>query len=124
MNQYGRQAQIAWQTRAPVAYAGIKDPKTFFSELGEQAADQVVDLAYQIAGPDLPGEDFFSKLGRWNMARRQAEEIVRADLLTPQQEFLAQSEEEEPLTGFLQGTWEIDLDEYLAKQDRDSTDQD
>ena len=94
MNGYGRSAQRTWQELAPMAYAEIEDPESYFSELGEQAADQVVDLTRQIQGPDLPNETYFQKVGRINAAKMQAEEIVRAELLTPDSSLW---EEEEPL---------------------------
>ena len=94
MNEYGRSAQRTWQMLAPTAYNQIEDPETYFAELGEQAADQVVDLTRQIQGPDLPNETYFQKVGRINAAKMQAEEIVRAELLTPDSSLW---EEEEPL---------------------------
>jgi hypothetical protein len=48
----------------------------FFSTLGEEAARQIADLALELAGDDPPREDYLVKVGRLNMARLQAEEIV------------------------------------------------
>ena len=86
MNEYGKRAQRAWQQLAPSAYAQIPNPSLHFSTLGQTAADQVVDLTTQLVGPDVPGESSLQKIGRWNAAKMQAEEIVAADLLTPPRE--------------------------------------
>lgn len=94
MNGYGRSAQRTWQELAPMAYAEIEDPESYFAELGEQAADQVGDLTLQMQGPDLPNETYFQKVGRIQAAKMQAEEIVRNDLLTPSRELW--QEEDEP----------------------------
>ena len=93
MNGYGRSAQRTWQELAPTAYAEIEDPESYFAELGEQAADQVVDLTLQMQGPDLPNETYFQKVGRINAAKMQAEEIVRAEMLTPESEVLEEDDE-------------------------------
>lgn len=97
MNGYGRSAQRTWQQLAPTAYSQIEDPETYFAELGEQAADQVVDLTRQIQGPDLPNETYFQKVGRINAAKMQAEEIVRADLLMPDSSLWEEEDEDEGL---------------------------
>lgn len=86
MNRLGEFAENAWRTQAPSRYAQIENPKEHFSALGEEAADQVAMLTRQLQGPDQPGESFFDKVGRINMAKMQAEEIVRAEMLTPPQE--------------------------------------
>lgn len=127
MNGYGRSAQRTWQELAPMAYAEIEDPESYFAELGEQAADQVGDLTLQMQGPDLPNETYFQKVGRINAAKMQAEEIVRAELLTPDRELWeeaaeSENEDSELMTQFLalSATWQ----EYLngaPMQDSDET---
>lgn len=42
---------------------------------------RVDDLAYQIEGPDPVGEGYLEKVGRLNAAKRQAEELVLAELV-------------------------------------------
>lgn len=86
MSEYARFAEKAWRRLTPTQYAALLDPKTFFSDLGEQAANQVALLARQIEGPDVPGETYFQKVGRLTAAKRAAEEIVRTDWLTPPQD--------------------------------------
>ncbi len=83
MNKYGRQAQEAWKIASPTRYSQIQNPDEFFTDLGEQAQEQVDELQIKIVGPDPKGEGFLEKLGRLNAARNQAEEIVRYELLSP-----------------------------------------
>jgi len=85
MNQYGRRAQRHWQTHLPSQYSQINGPEQFFTEMGETIAEQIEDLAEQIAGPDQPGETYLDKLGRLNMARQSAEdEVMRETLPQPE----------------------------------------
>lgn len=92
MNTYGKFAQDTWKTLAPSQYALIPDPEAWFTDLGKQAETAVVDLMMQLEGPDIKGETYLEKVGRINASKRQAEEIIRAEMLTPQPE----DQEEEP----------------------------
>lgn len=76
MNQYGLTAMRHWARWLPEQYAAIPDPDSYFSDLGEEAAGQIADLTLDLAGDDPPGEDYLVKVGRLNMARLQAEEII------------------------------------------------
>jgi hypothetical protein len=88
MNHYGAMAQRHWERWLPERYATIQDPDSFFSMLGEEVARQIADLALDLAGDDPPGEDYSVKVGRLNMARLQAEEIVLREqvLLSPERD--------------------------------------
>lgn len=81
MNKYGRLAMEHWQRAAPSRVAELEDAEAFFTSLGEQVMDQVVDLLPQIQGQDKPGEEYLEKVGRLNMARKQAEEMVLTELV-------------------------------------------
>ena len=83
MNRFGRYALEAWSTLAPAALSQIPDPNRHFSVLGEEAESQWASLWPGLLEPDLPGEDFFGKAGRIEAAKMQAEEMIRAELLTP-----------------------------------------
>jgi hypothetical protein len=69
-------AQEWYQQYLPQAYEGIEDKPTFFGTLGEQAAQEIDQVADQLAGPDIPGEVFTEKLGRLTQARTAATELV------------------------------------------------
>ena len=86
MNHYGVTAQRHWERWLPARYAAIQDPDSFFSTLGEEVAERIADLTLDLAGDDPPGEDYLVKVGRLNMARLQAEEIVLREqvLLSPE----------------------------------------
>ena len=94
MNRYGTMLKDQWTQADPEMVVSLEDPETYFSQLGEQAAEQVADLSLNLAGPDKPGEEYLEKVGRLNMARRQAEEIVLAELQPPS--YLDADEPEEP----------------------------
>jgi hypothetical protein len=81
MNKYGTLARDHWSRVAPIRYAALPSPEEFFQDLGEQVLSQVDDLSRQIAGADPVGETYLEKVGRLTMAKRQAEEIVLADLV-------------------------------------------
>ena len=95
MNTYGKFAQEAWKTTAPAEYALIPDPDQWFEALGEEAAQRVGELMMELAGPDPAGETYLEKVGRLNASKMQAEEIVRAEMLTPDPSVQEEPEEED-----------------------------
>ncbi|MDO5368159.1 TnpV protein [Kocuria sp.] len=116
MNTYGKFAQEAWRTTAPAEYALIPDPDQWFEALGEEAAQRVGELMMELAGPDPVGETYLEKVGRLNASKMQAEEIVRAEMLTPEQSVQQESEEEdEEETGVAQM---LRVVEQLNREDR------
>ena len=96
MNDYGRLAMVHWRRWLPARYAAIQDPEVFFSTLGRQAENQVLDLAEQLEGPDLPGEGYLEKVGRLNMARMQAEELVLREVILLEPEKAETDDDEDP----------------------------
>lgn len=81
MNKYGRIAKDHWQEVAPERVAQLTDPESYFLTLGSEVETQVNEIAASIAGQDVPGESYLDKVGRLNMAQKQAEEIVLKDLV-------------------------------------------
>ena len=79
MNQYGRQAMEHWRLHRPTVYRELTDPEAFFTRAGEEMLTQVDALTAQLAGPDLPGEDYLDKVARLNRARSEAEAIARTE---------------------------------------------
>lgn len=98
MNHYGSQAMTHWQRWLPTRYAEIPDPQAYFEDLGQQVQGQIVELSTQLAGEDPPGESYLEKVGRLNMARVQAEELVLREqvLLPPEPEVDPEAAEEPP----------------------------
>jgi hypothetical protein len=86
MNKYGAMAERHWRRWLPSRVAAIADPTSFFSELGEEVSERIADLAMDLAGDDPPGETYMAKVGRLNMARLRAEEMVLPEtvLLSPE----------------------------------------
>ncbi|WP_417221204.1 TnpV protein [Arthrobacter sp.] len=120
MNTYGKFAQDTWKTLAPSQYALIPDPEAWFTDLGKQAETAVVDLMMQLEGPDIKGETYLEKVGRINAAKRQAEEIIRAEMLTPQpedQEAEPEDEEESSMGVYLEYMHEVNVLHREALED-------
>jgi hypothetical protein len=92
-----------WKSSDPARFAEIQNPQEFFSSLGQTVEFQIQDLQLQLAGPDpVNAEPSLEKVGRLNMARLQAEEVVLADLVwlspPPEEETM---ESEDPSRRFL-----------------------
>ena len=83
MNRYGRQAQEHYEEFLPDELARIPEDQrdSFFSNLGEEIATLVEAYEQDLRGPDRADEPQMERIGRFNMARMQAEELVRAELL-------------------------------------------
>lgn len=96
MNRFGRFAAETWRTLAPTAYSQIPDPNAHFSRLGELAESQWAQLWPELVEPEAEGEDFFSKVGRIEAAKLQAEELIRAEWLTPPADEQEPDEGDEP----------------------------
>lgn len=79
MNYFGRLAQEHWAKFVPTRYGQIQDPDSFFETLGEEVADEIEDLAEELAGDDRLDEGYLGKLGRLNAARQQAREKVLSE---------------------------------------------
>jgi hypothetical protein len=81
MNRYGAMAQRHWRTWLPGRYAAIKDPESFFAQLGQQVSDRIAALDVDLRGQEQPGAEFLTRVGANNMARLQAEEIVLHEMV-------------------------------------------
>ncbi len=110
MNRYGQLAHDHWKSSDPARFAEIQDPQEFFSSMGQTVESQIQDLQLELAGPDPAApEPSLEKVGRLNMARLQAEEVVLAELVwlspTPGEETM---ESEDPSRRFLfdKAMWE------------------
>jgi hypothetical protein len=81
VNKYGAMAQSHWKTWLPSRYAAIPNPDSFFSQLGTEVSDRIAVLELELLGPEQPGEAFLTRVGRRNMARLQAEELVLREMV-------------------------------------------
>ncbi|MFC0039582.1 hypothetical protein [Actinomadura rayongensis] len=83
MNVYGQQAQGYWKRWLPERYAALPDPVGYFAELGEQVQRRVGDLwdGLVIADRAPERESHADRVGRLAALKRQAEEIVLAELV-------------------------------------------
>jgi hypothetical protein len=81
MNKYGSLAMSHWEQHQPDRYQAIPDKQAFFTQLGEQAEQEIQQLEDTLAGPDRPGESYLEKVGRLNMARLAAEEQILSELI-------------------------------------------
>jgi len=79
----------------PQQYAAISDPDSYFSEIGQEAARQIDELATELAGDGQPGEGYLARAGRLAAARSQAEEIVLPQQILPPPEPGASQDPEE-----------------------------
>jgi hypothetical protein len=84
VNWYGATAMRHWVRWRPRAYAGISDPDAFFTELGEEMAAQVEELADYLAGEDRPDEGYLDRVARLFTVRMVAEEIVLPQRVWPE----------------------------------------
>lgn len=76
MKRYGELARQHMEQRLPGIYAGIRDPDEFFTVMGEMIADEIDELACEVAGDDPPGEGYLAKVARLEAARAITEEVV------------------------------------------------
>jgi hypothetical protein len=78
MNQYGTLAQQHWKRWLPGRYATISDPGTFFAALGDRVAGDIADAWAEMSAAEgnPAGEGYLDRVGRLNMIRKQAEELV------------------------------------------------
>ena len=81
MNQYGEMARRHWARWLPNRYAATGNPEMFFTALGEEAAERITALAWELAGDDIPGEGYLAKAGRLGEARHRAEQIVLSEMI-------------------------------------------
>jgi hypothetical protein len=80
-NRYGRLARDHMERYLPSRYAQIDNPDRYFSELEDEIGDRVRELQPILAGEAPPGEGWLEMVGRMNMARLMAEEVVFAEMV-------------------------------------------
>ncbi len=123
MNLYGMRVRDHYRKYLPKAYAGIEDPETFFTEIGETMEDQIEDLDFALRGPDPEEETFMERVSRFRWARFNAESQVMREFLPPVEmtsEELAEQEtdreDEEELTDAIQEFHRLRAELYDAQE--------
>jgi hypothetical protein len=97
MNQYAAMVERHWRRWLPSRVAAMDHPASFFSALGEDVAARIEDLATDLAGDDPAGETYVQKVGRLNMARLRAEEMVLPEIvLLPPEPGMEEAEDSGP----------------------------
>lgn len=86
MNRYGVLAREHWKAHLPGRYRALKEPQTFFAELGEQIQERVDELM-EARRPEL-GSDYMRNLQDLNWAKKEAEDEALRELafLAPEDE--------------------------------------
>lgn len=91
MNHFGAQMMRHWQAERLLEYQELEEPEKYFTQLGEEIAEQVETRARSMAGAAPPKEGYLDRLQRLNSARLGAEgEVVR--------EYLLQEPEQKPVS--------------------------
>lgn len=85
MNRYGQMAWKHWERHLPEKLAQISDPQTYFTDLGQQAEEEIDELAASLesqhAQEEPPGNSFLTRAGQLGNARMTAESTVLRQLL-------------------------------------------
>ena len=81
MNRYGRMAYDHASQHQPKSFASMADPIDHFSRLGEEVENRVTTLRDQLLGSLRPSESLEDYRQRSYQARRQAEEVVLAEMV-------------------------------------------
>lgn len=84
MNRYGTLAMAHWTRWLPTRVALIPpaEREDFFTQLGAEVSEQILATEEAIlASADLSGLEFVQRAGRMTAIRRQAEEIVLAEMV-------------------------------------------
>lgn len=110
MNHYGQRIQAHWQQHRPEALAALEDPERFFAEAGEELSTTIATLSAELAGPDLPGEQYLEKVARLRNAQATAAEIAweQSGLLeveTSREEW--ENDTEQTLLGLQEWAWRM-----------------
>lgn len=81
MNRYGRMAYDHASQHQPKSFASMADPTAHFARVGEEVENRITTLRDQILGSLRPSETLEDFRQRGYQARRQAEEMVLAEMV-------------------------------------------
>lgn len=74
VNHYGQMAWDHWRQHRPEDLATIEDPTRFFSELGEQVAETVLERTEQLLASQEKATGFVARYAQEQTARQTAED--------------------------------------------------
>jgi hypothetical protein len=96
---YVRRIKTHYEQFVPERLAEIPEDlrDSFFSDLAREISDLVESYELALRGPDRPDEPFMERIGRFNMAKLQAEERAFAEML-PTPVYDDEEDEDRPLT--------------------------
>lgn len=130
MNQYGQMAMKHWRRWLPSRFSMLEDPEGFFTDLGEQVAEQIVQTQLSLESQHRAElnatEDYLTRVGLLNNIRAQAQEMVLDEMVweTPEPGTdLADEALEDPgsdLTEWMDQTgmpWDRDHDLWRMSED-------
>jgi hypothetical protein len=119
MNRYGRMAHEHTRQHRPAAFASMDDPVAHFTRLGEEVADRITQLRDELVGPLRPEKNLEGYRRLSYQARRQAEELLLAEMVwLPVEETVTTAENDEVLAHRVQLA---SISAALATADRDWT---
>ncbi len=116
---YAELAREHWRTHLPGRHATLTDPDAFFTDLGAQAAIQVIEVWDQLRAADTPpaDESYLDRVGRLAALKRQAEEIVLADLVLLPPEDAEQVEQDAADWAWIEATLDALVAERITPAD-------
>ena len=119
MNRYARLAYDHTRQHQPKTFAAMADPLAHFTSLGEEIEDQITRLRDRLLGAPRADENLDDYRRRSYQARRQAEEVVLAEVVWTEPEPTTEPEDDEILA---YRSWLGTASRTLASLDRTWTD--
>lgn len=81
MNTRGQHAMETMRNHDPESFSQIQDPEGYFSTLGDQIQEQIWQMTESLLPQRTEGQDAMEFIGRSNMARVQARELVYQEMI-------------------------------------------
>lgn len=98
MNRYGRMVFDHTRQHRPKAFSSMADPAAHFTQLGEEIESRINQLRDQMLGIPVPAETLEDYRQRSYQARRQAEEMVLAEMVWTEPEPTTHPEDDQTLS--------------------------
>ncbi len=105
MNQYGTLAWSHWEKFRPRELSQMSDPPRFFTNLGQQIEQRIVELEESLEQAYPAQEDYEARIGQLNQIRADAKDQALRETL-PEAEDEQETEEIDPRMARLEELWE------------------